>query len=94
VKNRVKTLFHTLRDYEKVQIMCYMHLFESSKGHLVEALKKKGATDINIIEVDYDEKYMETIIAKVIVFGHFFYDFFNNDKLKKDFLEDKFKINI
>ena len=93
VKNRVKTLFHILRDYEKVQIMCYMHLFESYKGHLVEALKKKGATDINIIEVDYDEKYMEIIISKIIVFGHFFYEFFNNDKLKKDFLEDNFNID-
>jgi len=92
VKNRVKTLFHILRDYEKVQIMCYMHLFESLKGHLVEALKKKTNTDINIIEVDYDEKYMEMILSKIIIFGHFFYDFFNNDKLKRDFLEDKFEI--
>jgi len=93
VKNRVKTLFFTLRDYEKVQIMCYMNLFESLKGHLVEALKKKTNTDINIIEVDYDENYMTYIISKIIVFGHFFYDFFNNDKIKKDFLENKFEVN-
>jgi hypothetical protein len=69
VKNRINKLFYTLRDYEKVQIMCYMHLFESSKGHLVEALKKKNETEINIIEVTYDEKYMEHILSKIIVFG-------------------------
>jgi hypothetical protein len=94
VKNRINKLFYTLRDYEKVQIMCYMHLFESSKGHLVEALKKKNETEINIIEVTYDEKYMEHILSKIIVFGNFFYDFYYDKKLKKDFLENKIDLNI
>jgi len=94
VKNRMKTLFYTLRDYEKVQIMCYIYLFKTSKGDLVEALKKKDKTDINIIEVNYDEKYMESIILKIITFGHFFLDFMKNDNLKKDFLGDKIELNL
>jgi DNA mismatch repair ATPase MutS len=49
VKNRVNKLFYELRSYEKVQIMCYMHLFKASEGHLVEALKKSN-TSINIIK--------------------------------------------
>ena len=33
-------LFYELRGYEKVQLMCYLHLFKASKGFLVEAFKK------------------------------------------------------
>lgn len=32
IKNRVNKLFYNLRNYEKVQIMCYLHLFNSKKA--------------------------------------------------------------
>lgn len=82
VKNRVNKLFFTLRDYEKVQITCYMFLFGSSKGHLVEAYRKKDGTDINIIEVDFDEDYMSYIFNKIILFGKYYSKFIKDDALK------------
>lgn len=86
IKNRVKNLFYKLREYEKVQIMCYLYLFQIEKGHLVEALKKKSDSQINIIEVLYDKNYMDNIIEKLIVFGNYFNNFMNSDVLKKQIL--------
>lgn len=85
VKNRVKKLFYTLRDYEKVQIMCYMYLFNSKKGELVEAYKKKETT-INIIEVDFDKDYMQEIINKILFFIKFYINFLQDDQMKIDIL--------
>ena len=36
IKNRMNTLFYKLKDYEKVQLMCYMHLFQFTFGQLIE----------------------------------------------------------
>jgi hypothetical protein len=89
VKNRVNRLFYSLKDYEKVQIMCYIYLFEEKKGHLVEALKKKESCTINIIEVLYDEKYMNYIIEKLNNFGIYFYKFMNDKNLRLNILNMK-----
>lgn len=94
IKNRVNKLFYTLRSYEKVQIMCYMFLFGSSKGHLVEAYKKKDNTNINIIEVDFNEVYMNNIINKLILFSNFFVKFFNNSDMKMNLLKNMDEINF
>ena len=87
IKNRVNKLFYSLRDYEKVQIMCYMYLFSNLKAHLVEAHKKKEKTDINIIEVDFDEKYMEYIIDKIYHFIQFYDMFIHDDNMKINLLK-------
>ena len=89
VKNRVNKLFYSLRDYEKVQIMCYIHLFSVEKGHLVEAHKKKDKCDINIIEVLYDEKYMAYISEKLYDFGIYFNTFMNNKSMRLALLYDE-----
>jgi hypothetical protein len=94
IKNRIHKLFYTLRDYEKVQIMSYMYLFDSLKGHLVEAHKKKDNTDINIIEVDYDPIYMNSILEKIIKFSIYFFDFINNHDLKIKILNNNIEINF
>jgi hypothetical protein len=93
VKNRVNKLFYALRDYEKVQITCYMFLFGTSKGQLVEAFRKKDGTDINIIDVDFDQNYMSYIFDKVIIFGKFYSNFIKNDELKKKILLCKDEID-
>ena len=61
----VNKLFNELRSYEKVQLMSYLYLFNAQKGFLVEALKKKDSTDINIIECLFDNEYMQTILSDV-----------------------------
>lgn len=86
IKNRVKNLFYKLREYEKVQIMCYIYLFSVNKGCLIEALKTKTSTNINIIEIYYDENYMNNIIEKLNLFGIFFENFMKNDIKKKNLL--------
>ena len=92
IKNRVNKLFYTLREYEKVQIMCYIFLFNSNKGHLVEAFKKKDNTTINIIEVDFDQNYMDNIICKLILFSDYFSKFINNNDMKINLLKNSDEI--
>lgn len=94
VKNRVNKLFYSLRDYEKVQITCYMFLFGSSKGHLVEAFRKKDGTDINIIEVDFDENYMSYIFGKIYMFGRYYSKFMKDEQLKIKILSCNDEINF
>ena len=89
IKNRMKKLFYELRGYEKVQLMCYLYLFQSSKGYLVEAYKKKDGTDINIIECLYDEVMMNKILAVLINFGNFYMNFINNHDMKIDLLTNE-----
>ena len=73
----MKKLFHELRGYEKIQLMCYLYLFKAPKGYLVEAYRKKDKTDINIIECDYKEDTMNKIINILNNFGNYYMNFIN-----------------
>jgi len=88
VKNRMNRMFYELRNYEKVQIMCYIYLFGKEKGHLVEALRKKTGTEINIIDVEFDNEYITYIIDKIKDFSEYFYNFINNREDKLRILSD------
>ena len=79
IKNRVKCLFYKLRDYEKVQCYVYMFLLEAENTKLVEVLKDKHDNSINIIDVEFNEKFWEEEI--MLRFEEFVSDFYN-------FLED------
>jgi hypothetical protein len=94
VKNRVKNLFHEIRNYEKTQIMCYIYLFNKDKGDLVEALRKKENTEINIISVDFDIEYMNIILEKIKLFAEYFYNFMNNTTLKINLLTNNNEISF
>lgn len=87
IKNRINRIFYELRGYEKVQIMCYLFLHSAEKGQLVEALKKKDGTDINVIDVEYDHIYMNGIKEKLIKFIAFFVKFMTSEKMKMDILQ-------
>ena len=94
IKNRMKKLFNTLRSYEKVQLMCYLYIFNAKKGFLVEALKNKTGTNIGIIECTYDNEYMQTIIVDLKNFITFYRSFINNHKMKLDLLQNEDEINF
>jgi len=94
IKNRVNKLFYELRDYEKVQLMCYLFIFKTQKGHLVEAFKKKDGTDINVIELDYDESFMNCIKEKILLFMNYFVQFMKNDNLKISVLSNNNEIDF
>ena len=94
IKNRVNRLFYTLRDYEKVQIMCYIYLFGVEEGHLVEAFRKKDMTEINIIDVQYDKIYMEYIIKKIISFSTYYHEFIHSHEMKIKIMNSVDEINF
>jgi len=86
-KKRQKGLFKTLRDYEKVQIQTYMHMKGVKQGSLVESYSTKDECCIHIINVDYDQKYVEEfIVGRLQGFAKFFHDFIGNETWKKEVL--------
>jgi len=94
IKNRVNRIFYELRGYEKVQIMCYLFLHSAEKGQLVEALKKKDGTDINVINVDFEHIYMNRIKERLIQFIAFFVKFMESEKMKIDILTKDCEIDF
>ena len=67
VKNRTARLFYQLRDYEKVQTMIYMKLFNQERLDLIEILRKKDDTlESNIINIDFDHQFWEDQIYNKI----------------------------
>lgn len=67
VKNRTARLFYQLRDYEKVQTMIYMKLFNQERLDLIEILRKKDDTlESNIINIDFDHQFWEEQIYNKI----------------------------
>ena len=91
IKNRTKTLFGELKDYEKPQIQMYLKLMELEKGHLVEHLKndinenenKHTNKHTNIIEVSYEPEYCKLVIDRLKKFIKFFYNFLENEQLQE-----------
>jgi len=88
IKNRVKNLFYTLRDYEKIQCYCYMFLLESNNTELVEVLKQHNNNDINIIKIAFDEEFWESqIMLKLEEFIADFYIFLEDPKRQINLLK-------
>jgi hypothetical protein len=71
VKNRVNRLFKELREYEKVQLMCYLYITGYNKGILVE--NYKGAS--KEYKVDYNEEYITEIKRRLRIFCQDFINF-------------------
>ena len=88
IKNRVKNLFYTVRDYEKIQCYCYMFLLESTTTELVEVLKQLNNNDINIIKIAFDEEFWESqIMLKLEEFIADFYIFIEDPKRQINLLK-------
>jgi hypothetical protein len=82
VKNRMYKLFGKLRNYEKTQIYAYLHIFNAKKAILLEKLKKKVDSKINIIEIEYKEPVFNDIKQKLMKFAVFFEHFLGDVDLK------------
>ena len=88
IKNRVNKHFNTIRGYEKPQIMTYLWMNKASSGYLVENLKTKDGCNINVIPVEYEDKYVEeNVIPNLTRFHKFFMDFMSNDAWKMDLIK-------
>jgi hypothetical protein len=89
IKNRVKNLFYSLRDYEKVQCFVYMFLLESETTDLVEVLKQKDDNSINIINVKFNEHFWEAeIMMRLEEFISDFYIFLEDPKKKMELIAE------
>lgn len=96
VKNRMHKLFRVLKEYEKIQIYSYMFIFNSKKGYLVETYLKNTQPETNIIDVNFDINYWNSILLKIEKFINIFYKFLNSEELKLKLLNDgpnNFKLN-
>jgi hypothetical protein len=83
VKNRTKSFFTTLRDYEKTQIQLYMYMLNMNKAKLVEKYKDK----IRITIVYKDQEYQDNIVKYLSIFiKNFESRFINDDDAKTNFV--------
>ena len=68
IKNRTKRLFYRVYNYEKVQIMIYMYIYNLKKSKLVENLNN----EINIIDLNYSEEYINKVLNHIYKFIQFY----------------------
>ena len=71
IKNRMHRLFYRLKDYERIQIMSYMYIFDTDNGVLVESISGR----MNIIDVEFSDIGFEKVKDKLKTFAKFFYNF-------------------
>jgi hypothetical protein len=86
VKNRTKSFFTTLRDYEKTQIQFYMWMLNIPQAKLVEKKDNK----IRVTHVMFDPTYVSQIQSFLEIFLNIFETkFYSNDIIKNSyFLKD------
>lgn len=65
VKNRTKTFFSQVRDYEKTQIQMYMYMTDLKLTKLVECKKTTKKTVIKTTDIPYDEVYTDDVLTKL-----------------------------
>lgn len=87
VKNRTKSFFSNLREYEKTQIQLYMWMLEMDHSKLVEKFNNK----IKITEVPREDIYIEDILDSLKLFIRLFETkFLNNHDLKSTYTTKEF----
>lgn len=73
IKNRVNRLFYKVKDYENIQVQCYLQLLNLERAKLIEHYKKKDA--LNTLLIDRDRNMWEDVICpKLIEFCHRLYN--------------------
>jgi hypothetical protein len=84
VKNRTKSFFSTLRDYEKTQIQLYMFMLNYNNTKLVEKYKDS----LRITSIYKDDEYSNDVINYLQIFvKNFETRFLNSESCKIEFFE-------
>lgn len=90
IKNRMRGLFNSLRDYEKVQCFAYMFILNKKCVHLAEYYKQNLEEDnrnMNIIEIKWDDNFWyNEVLNKLSLFVDDFYKFLESHQRKIDIL--------
>lgn len=87
IKNRMHKLFYKLRDYEKIQTYSYMFIFRSKKSQIVETFLKGKSPEVNMMDIDFEEKFWDFILNRILIFIEFFNKFINSKERKINFLK-------
>jgi hypothetical protein len=100
IKNRVYKFFDKLREYEKVQVQCYLELYNLEICELVECLEKGGKRDLRKHEINRDREYFKLeILSYLVGFSKLLRDIGCDINLMRDFLmmereeRDKFLVS-
>jgi hypothetical protein len=73
IKNRIRRLFYKIPFYEIIQLQCYLHLLDVSRGAVVECLTIPNDSLINIVPVRRDrELWNEVLVPKMQAFARVF----------------------
>lgn len=97
VKNRMRGLFNTVREYEKIQTYAYMFILHSDHSHLVETYFNGSRQECGILEVEFESEYWKTIVNRILIFANYFQKFRHDKNLQKKLLQqgvDKFNLDI
>jgi hypothetical protein len=65
IKNRVNRLFYKVKDYENIQVQCYLQLLDLERAKLIEHYKKEDA--LNTLLIARDRNLWEGIIHPKLV---------------------------
>ena len=65
VKNRTKSFFSEVRDYEKTQIQMYMYMTDLKLTKLVECKRTTKKTSIKTTDIPYDEVYIDDVLTRL-----------------------------
>lgn len=88
IKNRIRRLFYRVPFYEIVQVQCYLHLLNVSRGAVVECLTTSpDNSHINIVSVRRDrDLWNEVIVPKALAFAATFVDIINSTSVQDEYL--------
>ena len=72
IKNRVNRLFYKVKDYENIQVQCYLQLLDLERAKLIEHFKKEDR--LNTMLISRDRNMWEFVIRpKLVEFCHLLY---------------------
>ncbi len=72
IKNRVNRLFYKVKDYENIQVQCYLQLLDLERAKLIEHYKKEDKLHTMVIDRDRD-MWASVIRPKLVEFCHTLY---------------------
>ena len=97
VKNRMRGLFNTVREYERIQTFAYMFILHSQKSQIVETYFNGSRQECGILDVEFEDEFWQKLVNRILKFINYFHQFRKDSSLQKKLLQegaDKFEMDI
>ena len=91
IKNRMRGLFKSVREYEKIQTYAYMFILHSFQSQIVETYLNGTRQECGILNVDFEEPYWQNIIQRILRFIKYFDEFRASKQLQYQLLQQGFE---